>query len=165
MISSNLLIFDYIIFPATNSYGSWLLPYLFRAVPQSDLRGGLSDSHPQYVLWIKLDSQLLHIFQLTWYKNINEIFLWSVQNLVYILHIEHVSVWTSHELRAQEPHVASGSYFGKTSPTSSWSLKFLSTIFILPWLFPFLGNSFSYLLNPAYLSVSSPMQVKAFHLG
>ena len=113
MISSNLLIFDYIIFPATNSYGSWLFPYLFRAVPQSDLRGGLSDSHPQYVLWIKLDSQLLHIFQLTWYKNINEIFLWSVQNLVYILHIEHVSVWTSQELRAQEPHVARNSRAGQ----------------------------------------------------
>ena len=159
---------------------------------------------------------------------------------MYILHIEHIFVWTSKELRAQEPQVAqfcsvqslslvqlfatpwiaahqaslsitnsrsslrllsiesvmpsshlilcppapnpsqhqslvqwvnslhevaSGSYFGKTSPTSSWSLKFLSTIFILPWLFPFLGNSFSCLLNLAYLPVSSPMPVKAFHLG
>ena len=33
--------------------------------------------------------------------------------------LEHISVWTSQELRVQEPQVTSGSYFGKTSPTSS----------------------------------------------
>ena len=47
VISSNLLMLDYVIFPAKTSYISWLLPYLFRAVPQSSLRGCLPDYSPQ----------------------------------------------------------------------------------------------------------------------
>ena len=40
-----------------NSYISWLLPYLFRAVPQSHLRGCVPDLSPQQVCQIKSNSQ------------------------------------------------------------------------------------------------------------
>ena len=41
-----------------NPYISWLLPYLFRAVPQSDLRGCLLGLKSSENCWIKQNSQL-----------------------------------------------------------------------------------------------------------
>ena len=41
-----------------NPYISWLLPYLFRAVPQSDLRGCLLGLKSSENCWIKENSQL-----------------------------------------------------------------------------------------------------------
>ena len=52
VVSRNFVMFDYtVFFPAKISYSniSWLLPYLFRAVPQSYLSGYLMGYSPQKV--------------------------------------------------------------------------------------------------------------------
>ena len=46
-------------FFSKNSYIAWFHPYLFRTAPQSYLRGCILGLHPQYVHWVKHNSQLL----------------------------------------------------------------------------------------------------------
>ena len=60
LINSNLLMFQLPgFFFCKNSFVSWLLPYLFRAVHLSDLRGCLLGLSPQKVSQIKHNSQIL----------------------------------------------------------------------------------------------------------
>ena len=49
LINSNLTMFQLHEFFCKNSYISWFLPYLFRTVPRSYLRGCILGLHPQYV--------------------------------------------------------------------------------------------------------------------
>ena len=56
VLNSNLLVSLYFYFFPQNTYISWLLPYLFRAVPQSYLRGCFPGLSSQQVCLIKLNS-------------------------------------------------------------------------------------------------------------
>ena len=59
LVNSNLLMFQLPGFCCKNSHIAWLLPYLFRMVPQRCLKGWLLGLSPQFVHWIKHNSQLL----------------------------------------------------------------------------------------------------------
>ena len=57
--NSNLLMFQLPGFCCQDSYISWFLPYLFRTIPQSYLRGSLLSLIPQCVRQVKHNPQLL----------------------------------------------------------------------------------------------------------
>ena len=57
--NGNLLMFWLLGFCYKNPYPSWLLPYVFGALPQSDLRGHLTGLSPQKICQIKHNSQCL----------------------------------------------------------------------------------------------------------
>lgn len=57
-INRNLLLFWLPGLCCRNPYGFWLLPFFFRAVPQSYLRSYILGLSPQNVCWIKCVSQL-----------------------------------------------------------------------------------------------------------
>ena len=59
VISSNLLMFDYVFFSSKNSIVSWHLLCLSGTFPRSYLRGHLLEYGPQKVPWIKQTSHLL----------------------------------------------------------------------------------------------------------
>ena len=59
LINRNLLMFWLLALCCKNSYASWFLPRLFRAVPQSSLRGCIPGLSHRFVHWIEHNSQLL----------------------------------------------------------------------------------------------------------